>query len=283
MQERYEQFTQATQQEDPNLLPNDQQTHEFFTLQPSDQTAMDRVTSIFTSPKEAQQGIEVVTNPSKLWLVIILIACALTASYKTVRSYTTDSVIVEYQMKKQSKEMELNSPRTSPERKQMVRKELNELAPAPLTTTKSVLDGLLGILSVLAAFFLSAVVFYLIGKFIFGAEELTFNSILIASSLGFILSSVGDLFALGLESATGDSTLSFTPAVFFGTKLSFANMALLGQISLFKIWDLFAFGIGYASLIRRSTSTGLLVVFGTWLLRILIVWGAVYGATSYLS
>lgn len=243
---------------------------QYFTAQPASLSTFDRIIAVFTSPKEAFAGIENESKGTSIWGMAILIAVLLTTGSSILRYYVTDAPQKEYEMRHSQYDRMLKSPKIPEENKQAMRQQMANDTPSNPPIWRPVVTG---ILIVLLPFFISSLVFFVFGKFVFGVEEFSFTPLLIASALTYVISSVGDIVNLILQSITYDSTMILGPSLFVGSDMQSPAFAFTSQLGVFKIWDLAIFSIGYASLCRRSNGVAMSVVFGTWLLRI-ILWTA---------
>lgn len=242
---------------------------QYFTAQPASLSTFDRIIAVFTSPKEAFAGIEIDPKAST-WLLSFLSALLLTGGALVLRYYVTDAPQREYDARHAQYTKMLNSNNQSAEFKQYLRQKMNEDSPNNHSFGLP-LSIILG--SMIIAFFFSGMIFFVLARFVFASEDIPFHSILIASALTFIISSVGDIVNLILQSITYNSSLLLAPSLFVGDDIQSPAFTVTSQLSLFKVWDLIAFSIAFASIIRRPRTTAYLAVFGTWLLRILILGG----------
>jgi len=262
--------------EDFNSLQQPQMEAEepFFTARASDQSVLDRIFAIFTSPKEALQGIELVQGAGA-WLWPLLLAVLITSASAGIRYFTTSAAQDEHTARVIQYEKMANNKKFADEtRKGFHKKALEDTGDAQKSALTSV--GTVFAMMIILAM-ISSLFFFILAKFIFRSGDITFSTVLIASSLTMVISAVGDLIGVILQSVFDNGMLSVSPAAFLhGMSPSDPNFVLAFQFNLFKIWDLAIFAIAFASLARRSAGTGIAVVFGSWLLRVAIYTGLMY-------
>jgi hypothetical protein len=252
---------------------------DIFTAQPSDLSVMDRIIAIFSSPREALQGIELVEKKSSLWMIPLLISMVVGAASFSLRYYTTPAAQEEHQQRVETIEKLSNNKQMPAEQRAKFKTQAAEdVANASDAAVKGAIGGFLLPAVVL---FLSGLVFFIVGRFIFGAQDLTYSMILVAGSLTMLLSSVGDLLNLLLQSVMNSTTASISPAMFSSASPRSPIFVFLLQINPFKIWDLIVFSLALASLSRKSNMSAYLTVFITWGFRIAILTGLTALAASF--
>ncbi len=238
---------------------------QFFTAIPSDESTLDRMMSVFTSPREAMQGIEL-SKSASTWIVPLLVAMLLTATSFALRYYTTNAAEEEHTMRVQNFTQMSENKNLNSDQRTMFKKKAAEDTANP---NKSAVWGFaLGLGLVLSAPLFSSLVFFLLAKIVFKADHVTFTMILAAASITLVITGVGDVLQLVLQAITGDGAMTISPAAFVSGAPQKPLFAFAMQFNVFKIWDLIVFSIAYASLVRRQAMAGYAVVFVTWLVRI---------------
>ena len=247
--------------------PGQEDPVEFITAIPGDQKIFDRIIGVFVSPREAFQGIEML--PSAInWLVPLLISLILTSGSFSLRYLTTSAAQDEHALSVSY----LQKLAKNPNLPQETRKAYLETALSQkVDVAQSMIRGaIMGTVFSLLGLFASGVVFFVLARYVFANEDVTYGTILTASSLTLLISAVGDVVSFLLQTLLSNSQITTTPAAFLPVSTG-VLYTTAQQINIFKIWDLAIFSIAFGSLIRKSTSTGGLVVFGTWLLRIALM------------
>jgi hypothetical protein len=240
---------------------------EFITAIPCDQKVFDRIIGVFVSPREAFQGIEMLPGAIN-WLVPLMIALVLTSSSFSLRYLTTSAAQDEHTLSVSY----LQKLAKNPDLPQETRRQYLETALSQkVDVAQSMIRGaIMGVVFSLLGLFASGVVFFVLARYVFANEDITYGTILTASSLTLLISAVGDVVSFLLQTLLSNSQITTTPAAFLPISTG-VLYTTFQQLNIFKIWDLAIFSVAFGSLIRKSTSTGAVLVFGTWLLRIALM------------
>jgi hypothetical protein len=236
----------------------------------------DIVMNVFASPAEAFEGIRTSPARGSVWVVPLIVLFLLTIGY-TYIMFTNETIknqIIESQRERVQEQVQAG--KITQERADQATQGMEQAGGMMMAF------GIIGgIISVSLVFFVTALVFWLIGKFALKAEggygkylEL-WGATQWIGALGFVI-----MILLVMAYNTMYASPSAALAVLSTYTPRDATHRLLSSLNVFSIWQMIVVGIGLSKFSGKPNGVGIGISIGVWIVWVLIsvfALGAMFG------
>jgi hypothetical protein len=224
---------------------------------------IDKISGIFLSPAEVYENL-VKSKPRTIdWLVPLAVMIAVVIA-STLLKFGNESIrnsLISFQ--EQRFEQLVEEGKMTEEQAEIARERLSSFGGAQKIF--SVVGALIGIPIV---FLIVSLVYFLLGRLFFKVD-VDFMSVFSIYSLSSFIGTVGVMVATLLSFLTGSFFASASPSIFMEPSTS-KLYQLATKFELFSIWQYAVFAIGLAKAFNRSYSSTFALVFGVWLIWIIL-------------
>ncbi len=212
-----------------------------------------RVINVFTNPQRLFRYLRVKPDVVTPILLVIFI------------SILTSTLIYDIAINDQITRIEQND-QLPDDRKDMI---IDQIEASKHGTKRIIYNYLLPPIGVIITFSVVAAIFLFIGNVILGGKT-SFKHMLSVYGYSYLVVAIaGTVVKLPLWLAKGTLQLTFSPAVFLSDTQT-TLYRLLSAFDVFTLWFLVVFGIGFAIIYRFTQLKGILSVFITWFIYVLI-------------
>lgn len=226
----------------------------------------DIIINVFSSPAEAFEGIRTSPTRASVWLIPLIVLLLLSAA--SIWTIFSNSTLREQALQAQKERIQ-EQARTGQMPQEQADRALEQMEGGG--GMMAAIGIVFGTLTLAIVFFVTALVFWLVGKFALKAEG-GYGKYLELWGASQWIGALGGIITLLMIIAM--NSLYASPSGALAVLQNFSRHdtthRLLASLNIFSIWQMVVVGIGLAKFAGKPSGTGIGVALGLWVAWVLI-------------
>jgi hypothetical protein len=244
-----------------------EQTENQIPQAPEATSLMTRITNVFSSPSELYSEVSDTPVQNSSWLTPMILSIFMALLFVVAIYFNTDLRNQIYEKQSEALREQVAQGKIPQERYNQIVEGMENSGPAIFIG----IGGVSAVVMTLVVFFGASLILWLAAKIILKFPG-KYTKVLEVFGLASFVGLLGSVITLLLMYLFGSMTATPSPGLILGEGFDAKNKlhVVLASLNIFTIWQMGLVGIGISKITKKSMGAGLGLVYGLWILWVII-------------